>query len=558
MPIVSTSSLPLFAFSNDGTVAWLREAGSRLVAVDPRTGVTLREVHLDPVPFGIGWRIERHGSYFVVRDDHEIAAYDDTTGLRVWKRTDPTDVAIAGEREKGGHVSVLPEPGGEGISIALADLATGAFDKKLRVDASMKFVGTHGTLAGDLLFFATDEREVYAIDVANWEIAQHHRIGGAYLLPPVTTAAGVHVASIEHRDSGTVTHVTTLDRTTGFFISSHELPGAAHSMTAGTSGLVLEARQSANGPVERIAFRPDAPSVRLRVAKHVDLQLVRDDAPRLDPHRAAPELPSGGPPSSGAIVVENAPPRSGGAMRAAAAIGEARHDEMIPAARDGSEARPSSGRDGLLGLLALLDARSEIIPRLADAFDGRSAAIGRLQRFGITLRDPRVRWSSTSGRDPCLLDIAENREGDAIATYLYPKARSEAARVPVVLVARDTGEARWLADDFDAWFAGVLYNAAAYAPEAVRTVLLQLGLPSDLPRPLPKVQPPPWFFEAHITTWTLADADAAMAAGDIDGAERMLVAVGRSGQGAAAKDRLAAIYAQLRWDHHRATVAETW
>ncbi len=553
MPIVSASSLPLFAFSNDGKVAWLREAGSRLVAVDPRTGVTLREVRLDPVPFGIGWRIERHGTYFVVRDDHEIAAYDETTGARLWKRSEPTDVAIAGEHQGGKHVSVLPEPGGEGIDIALADLVTGAFEKKLHVDASMKFVGTHGTLAGDLLFFSTDEREVFAIDVSTWEIAQHHRIGGAYLLPPVTTPAGVHVASIEHRETGTVTHVTTLDRTTGFFISSHELPGAAHSMTAGSTGLVLEARRSANGPVERIAFRPEAPSVRLRVAKHVDLQLVRDDAPRMDTPRVIPELTSGGGSPEGAALVDQtpahgAPPSSRGG----------RHDEMVPAPRDGSEGRPSTGRDGLLALLALLDARSEVIPRLADAFDGRSAAIGRLQRFGVTLRDPRVRWSATSGRDPCLLDVAENRDGDAIATYLYPKARTEAARVPVVLVARASGEARWLADDFDLWFAGVLYNAAAYAPEAVRTVLLQLGLPSDFARPLPKVEPPSWFFEAHASSWTVADADGAVAAGDLEGAERMLVSVGRTGQGAAAKDRLAAVYAKLGWNHHRATVVETW
>jgi hypothetical protein len=234
---------------------------------------------------------------------------------------------------------------------------------------------------------------------------------------------------------------------------------------------------------------------------------------------------------------------------------------MMPGARDGTEGSSPTPRDGLLGLLALLEARSDVLTRLADAFEARSGTVGRLQRLGLTFRDPRARWSSGAGRDPSLLDLAENRDGDAIATYFYPRATNE--RVPVVLVSRVTGEARWLADDFDVWFAGVLYNALSHAPDAVRSIVSELGLSWDYPRALANASPPPWFFEAHATPWTHDDADAALSAGDLEGAERMLVSVGRACAGNPAltfvvKERLASVYAMLGWDHHRATVVETW
>ena len=281
--------------------------------------------------------------------------------------------------------------------------------------------------------------------------------------------------------------------------------------------------------------------MRLTVAKHVDLRLGRLDVPRLEAPRvtATPRTPPR--------------PRPPGA--------DGRHEAMVPAPRDGGEGAAPTSRDGMLGLLALLDASSEVLCRIADAYELRNGVVPRIQRLGVTLRDPRARWSSLMGRDPCLLDLAETREGDAVATYLYPRARSE--RVPVVLVSRATGDARWLADDLDTWFAGVLFDGLAYAPDAVQTIVRDLGLPDDFPRALAKAIPPRWFFEAHATPWSLEDADAALAAGDVEGAERMLVAAGRAATGdtprlSAVKTRLASVYATLGWDHHRATVVETW
>jgi hypothetical protein len=240
---------------------------------------------------------------------------------------------------------------------------------------------------------------------------------------------------------------------------------------------------------------------------------------------------------------------------------DGRHRAIVPAPRDGSEGTTPTSRDALLGLLALLGAKSDVLLRLADAHERRDAVVPRITELGMTLRDPRERWSSLLGRDPCLLDIAETREGDAVATYLYPRANSE--RVPVVLVSRATGDARWLADDLDAWFAGVLFDGLAQSPDTVTSVLLELGLPPDFPHALARAMPPPWFFEAHATPWTVDDADAALAAGDLEGAERMLVAAGRAATGdtprlSAVKTRLASVYAALGWDHHRATVVETW
>lgn len=263
--------------------------------------------------------------------------------------------------------------------------------------------------------------------------------------------------------------------------------------------------------------------------------------------------------ASSSISVQNAPVAAAQPSQPAAADG--RHHAMVPAPRDRSEGATPTSRDGMLGLLALLEAKSDVLLRIADAYELRNGVVPRIQRLGITLRDPRARWSSLMGRDPCLLDIAESPEGDAIATYLYPRARSE--RVPVVLVSRATGDARWLADDLDVWFAGVLFDGLARAPDVVRSIVRDLGLPADFPRALGRAIPPPWFFEAHATPWTLDDADAALAAGDVEGAERMLVAAGRAATGdtprlSAVKTRLASVYGTLGWDHHRATVVETW
>jgi len=550
LTIVASSSRPLFAFAADGTVAWLRDAGPRLVAIDRATGEALREVRLDPAPFGMAWRVERHGAFFVVRDDGEISAYDDVTGRRLWKRTSPRHVAFTGERE-GRQVSVIPSADGEGIDVALADLATGAFDTKLRVEGSMRYVGVHGTLAGNLLFFATDERRVFAVDVATWEVAKRHRLDGAHVLPPVESTSGVHVASIERRDDGAVTHVSTLDLVTGSLVSTSTLPGAAHLLTVGSRGLVVEGRRSPYAPVERIAFRPETPAMRLTVAKDVDPHLVRRDAPRLEAPRRTMSHAHG----TRVVLPESVQKRP-------EASPDGRHQAMVPAPRDGSEGAAPTSRDGMLGLLALLDASSEVLLRIADAYELRNGVVQqRIERLGITLRDPRARWSALMGRDPCLVDLAENGDGDAIATYLYPRART--GRVPVVLVSRATGDARWLADDLDVWFASVLEGGLAYAADAVRVIVRNLDLPDDFPRALPKAIPPPWFFEAHSTTWTLDDADAALAAGDVEGAERMLVAAGRAATGdtprlSAVKTRLAAVYGRLGWDHHRATVVETW
>ena len=362
------------------------------------------------------------------------------------------------------------------------------------------------------------------------------------MLPPVATPTAVFVASVERRETGAVTHVATLDRLTGVVVSAQVLPGAAHAISAGRRGIVLESRRSPSSPVERIAFRPDAPHLRLTAAKYVDMKLVRSDVPRLG---------AGAGPGAAAEL----------AAQAARISREGRRDAMMPGPRDGSEGRAPTAKDGLLGLLAVLDAGSDVLVRIADAFERRSPVLARIQRLGVTLRDPRARWSAGAGRDPSLLDIGENRDGDAIATYVYPRGRS--GRVPVVHVSRENGEARWLADDFDVWFAGVLHNASSHAPDAVRIVVAELGLANDFPRPLANAMPPPWFFEAHATSWTVADAETALAAGDVEGAERMLVAVGRAFVGDASrmaevKDRLASVYAMLGWDHHRAAVVETW
>lgn len=232
----------------------------------------------------------------------------------------------------------------------------------------------------------------------------------------------------------------------------------------------------------------------------------------------------------------------------------------MPAPRE-RIAEASGARDGLLGLLALLGAESRVLRALAETFEVGWVPPPYLGLLGITLRDPRIRWSAGSGRDPSLLDLAENLGGDTLATYLYPPGSS--GKVPVVLVRRATGEAQWLADDVDTWFAGVLHEALARAPQAVHVALERLALPADFPGPARHVIPPRWFFETRSTRWTLAHAERALGDGDVEGAERMLVAVARTAHqeglaSAGVKMKLASVYTTLGWDHHRATVVETW
>jgi hypothetical protein len=178
---------------------------------------------------------------------------------------------------------------------------------------------------------------------------------------------------------------------------------------------------------------------------------------------------------------------------------------------------------------------------------------------GILMRDPRAR-ATGSARDPSLIEMAEGHDGNGIATYFYPAERS--GRVPVISVTRATGEALWVADDFDTWFASRIHETAVRDPQAARVALEALGLAPDFPRPLPMTVPPRWFFEAHHTPWSAGDAETALVAGDVEGAERMLIAASRMApRGLAAdtlKQRLVEVYATLGWDHHRATVVETW
>ena len=497
-------------------------------------------MRLEPAPFGIGWRVERQGRFFVVRDDREIAAYDDVSGRRLWKRTAPTNVAFVGERA-GRHVSIVPSEDGATIEIALADLSTGAFETMLRVDGTMRYLGAHGSVTDTLLFFATDERDVFAVDLDAWSIRQRHPLEGTHVLRPVLGAGGVHVAAVGHQEGRLVTRIATLDRERGDVTAIAELPGWASSLSATANGLVLEGRSSPGSPVERTTYRPETPHVRLVVAKHLDF-LVRTDAPRratLYQHLPGPQIVE--------VANHRANTRPG--------------DELLPAPRERAE-EGSGARDGNLGLLALLGAESRVLRALAAAPpEMRWVPPPYLGLLGLTLRDPRIRWSAASGRDPSLLDLAENRDGDTIATYHYPLGAS--GKVPVVLVRRTTGEAQWLADDFDVWFADVLHEALARAPQAVHVALERLALPADFPRPAPHVIPPRWFFEAHDTRWTLLDVERALADGDVEGAERMLVAVARTAHheglaSATVKMKLASVYTTLGWDHHRATVVETW
>lgn len=527
-PLVPVRSLPLFAFANDGTIAWLRATGSTITAVDARTGAVLRELALDPAPFGISWTIERVGRFFVVKDDRELSAYDGESGTRLWKRTGPTRVAFAGANGDR-HVTIAPGPAG--VEILEADLATGELSPRLGVDGTMDYIGPHGTRAGDLLVFATDQRDVFAVDTTRWRVVARHSFPGSHALPPIASASGVHVAIVERHRAGALTRIATLDRTTGALVSTHELPGTAHAVSAGTSGLVLDVKRS--GVLERVAFRPQAPHIRLAIAKNVDVSTAFPED-LLSPRAPRPPL----------VEIVPAPrPRSS-------------RPEMLPAPRTDDDARPESARDGFLTLLEVMRARSEMLARIAETFGERPADVVCMHDVGLRFRDPRARWSARPGRDPCLVDLAIDGGGNTLATYWYPPAK--ARRLPVVRVDGATGDARWLADDFDAWLAGFLHGARTRTPAAAARVLDVLGLAADFPRLPPATLPPPWFFEAHGTRWTLLDVEEAMAAGDGVGAERMLVALGRAGYAAQVKEQLVEIYGTFGWGHHRAVVTETW
>lgn len=546
MAIVPVRSLPLFAFANDGSIAWLRAAGSKVMAVDAKSGEVLREVHLDPAPFGITWSIERVGRFFVVKDDRETAAYDGDRGTRLWKRTTtgPTRVAYVGEKGER-HVTIAPGPAG--VEVLETDLETGDVSSKLTLDGTMHYIGVHGTLTTEgLLFVATDQRELFAVDTtdAAYRVVGRHSFAGSHALPPIATGTGVHLAVIERRPSGPVTSVSTFHKATGELLSTHELPGTAHAIAAGNTGVVLDVKRAHSplaagaGMLERVVFRPNAPHIRLAISKSVDLSVAASlgfaSPPRINR-----------PPTVEIVSAPKAKPRT-----------PSSRPEMLPEAPDAGDHRPESAADGFRALLEVMRARSDVLTRLVNALADRPYETIRLHDVGLRFRDPRVRWSAQPGRDPCLIDLALFDSGDTLATYWYPPART--ARVPLVRVDATTGEARWLSDDFDVWLAGFLHETKKTTPDVVAIALDVLGFARDFPRAPPAVLPPPWFFEAHGTRWTMLDVEEAMASGDGVGAERMLVALGRTGYSDKVKSQLVEIYEAFGWGHHRAIVTETW
>lgn len=507
-------------------MAWLRASGPRLLAVDPKTGYVLREVHLAPAPFGLTWHVERHGGIFIVRDDREIAAYEED-GTRLWKRAWPTKIAIGGMTEDGKHVSVIPTA--EGIDVALADLRIGEFTTKLSIgDNTMQYVLPNAVVAGDRVVFATDQRNVFTVGLGDFEIREQHHLYGSHVLPPVASSSGVHVAAIEERPSGPITRIATLDAS-GAIVSTEEIAGAAYALGVGASGLVVDVRRGGQR-VERVALRPNAPHVRLVAPRTVDMGLVAE------PRRSTRPPP-----------LEILPASSPRARREG--------DEIIPAPREAPRDRSGSPREGFVALLSLLNASSPVLARLADAFDDGSTALLCLRRLGLTLRDPRVRWTARPGRDPNLVDLGVLSSGEEIATYLYPPASLRT--VPVLRVS-DT-KVEWLADDFDGWLARFLKYAQMEKPDVVATTLEALGYDEGFLAKTGLVAPPRWFFEAHGTSFSLTDGETALVAGDLEGAERMLVsAARRPGQADAVKTVLAAVYERLGWAHQRAAVLETW
>lgn len=510
------------------------------MAVDAKSGEVLREVHLDPAPFGITWSIERVGRFFVVKDDRETAAYDVDHGRRLWKRTTagPTRVAYVGQKGER-HVTIAPGPAG--VEVLETDLETGDAASKLTLDGTMHYIGVHGAMTTEgLLFVATDQRDIFAIDVTgdDYRVVGRHSFSGSHALPPISTGSGVHVAVIERRASGPVTSVSTFDKATGELLSTHELPGAAHAISAGNTGVVLDVKRAPTGMFERVVFRPHAPHIRLAIAKTVDLNVAASlgfGPPRL----------SSRPPPVEIVAAPKPKPRT-----------PSSRPEMLPEAPGENDGRPETAADGFRALLEVMRARSEVLLRLVNALADRPHETLRLHDIGLRFRDPRVRWSAQPGRDPCLIDLALFGGGDTLATYWYPPART--SRVPLVRVDANTGEARWLSDDFDVWLAGFLYETKKTSPDVVAVALDVLGFARDFPRPPPAVLPPPWFFEAHGTRWTMMDVEEAMASGDGIGAERMLVALGRAGHADKVKQQLVDIYETFSWGHHRAVVTETW
>lgn len=511
------------------------------MAVDAKTGEVLREVQLDPAPFGITWSIERVGRFFVVKDDRETAAYDADHGRRLWKRTTtgPTRVAYIGQKGER-HVTIAPGPAG--VEVLETDLQTGEATSKLTIDGTMHYVGVHGTMTKEgLLFIATDQREVFAIDTRDaYQLVGRHSFSGSHALPPVATDSGVHVAVIERRASGPVTNVATFDRASGELLSTHELPGTAHAIASGKTGVVLDVKRAKAGMLERVVFRPHAPHIRLAIAKSVDLNVAASLG-----IASPPRLPR--PPSVEIVAAPRPRPKT----RTPSA-----RPEMLPDAPDADDVRPESAADGFRALLEVMRVRSDVLTRLVNALADRPHETLRLHDVGIRFRDPRVRWSAQPGRDPCVIDLATFGDGDTLATYWYPPART--ARVPLVRIDGNTGEARWLSDDFDVWLAGFLHETRKPSQDVVAIALDVLGFAKDFPRPAPAVLPPPWFFEAHGTRWTMMDVEEAMAAGDGIGAERMLVGLGRSGYSNQVKSQLVEIYETFGWGHHRAIVTETW
>lgn len=459
---------------------------------------------LRPAPFGISWTSEERGGFTIVQDDREISGYD-RDGLRVWKRAAlGGKMAFATER-----VSIVPTA--HGIELMEADLAIGSFTTRLRLDGSMRYIGAHATLAEPLVFFATDERFLFVVDTERFEIVQRHELEGNHLLRPLLASGAVHVAAVGERS----TNIVTLDRTSGRVLSLNTVPGTAHALTAGKAGLVIDTVRRVGSAAERIAFRPDSPSAMLIAPRDVRL---RDQLPA---------LPAGNPVRAAEVHVIHQP----------LVTNDGRHSVIVPM----RTAPNDPSRPGFLALLALLGAQSEVLPRIVDQGDRLTMSM-----LNLTLRDPRVRFSTEKGRDPCLLDLAQTGEGDSICAYWYPAASSRT--VPVVRVDA-TGRVHWISENVDRWFASVLHEAR---PGAAKIVTTKLDLPDDFPQPLAREIPPAWFALAHEARFTVRDAEEARRAGDIEGAERMLVSA-RDGM-----RELIAVYEQLGWSHHRAIVAETW
>jgi hypothetical protein len=507
-----------------------------LVALD-RAGVVLRSVRLDPHPFGAVWTVERVGGRFIVRDPSVLSAYDDRGRLQ-WKRAQRSRIAFAGVLPgESRHVSIAPSADGAGVDIGAIDLETGDVENALRLDGTLTFIGPNGARVDDVVLVATDERHVFAVDVTRWAIVSSERFDASHLLRPIATEDGVHFAAVRRLTSGAETRLVSFDRQTFQFADGLRIPGEAHALTSTGSEVLLEVAR-ADG-VEQLAFRtaPNEPALALvRVKKRVPL--VPPSHRRLT--TAAVVLPR-----------RRESPSEQRQRRAVILPGEGPET----ATSEEKRARLEELGHGFLDLLRLVDAHAPLLARLAGVLVEKPRQLLKLGAAGLTLRDPRARWAVARGRDPCLVAIGEDAGGATLATYFYPPRG--AGPLPVVRVDPVTGEALWLADDFDVWFRGFLSEAIDRAPGLVRELVetLELRL-AVLPPPMPS--PPVWFFEAHGTRPTERAAADALAAGDLLGVERALVGLARVQCTDAIKDQLASVYTMLGWDHQRAVVAETW